>query len=240
MKLLADFHLHTVSSGHAYSTILEYAEQAKKVGLKYIAMTDHGPNMPGGPHIYHFENIGMVPEKLFGVRILRGGELNIIDENGSLDLPDRVLQTLEFVLFTFHPGCGYAKGLGADKNTEAMLKAMNNQYINAIAHLENPKFPVNYEVIVAEAAKKKILIEVNNSSYITRAGSKQSMLSILGFAKKYGAKICLGTDSHMSTMIGKFDYAFELLKEAQISQDQVINTSETLIAEYVFGRKNNA
>jgi len=232
-KIIADFHFHTVSSGHAYSTILEYAEYAKKAGLKYIAMTDHGPNMPGGPHKYHFDNIVMVPKKLFGVRILRGAELNISDNNGNLDLPQEVVQNLEFVLFTFHPKCGYEQGQGTVKNTEVMLKAMKNPYVNAIAHLENQQFPVDYEIIVAEAAKRNILIEVNNSSRITRAGSRESLIYILKAAKKYGAKICLGTDSHMCTMIGKFDYALEALIEVGVNTDSVINTSEKLIKQYV-------
>jgi len=50
MKLVADLHVHTVSSGHAYSTIEEYAARAKKIGLKGVAITDHGPAMPGAPH----------------------------------------------------------------------------------------------------------------------------------------------------------------------------------------------
>lgn len=238
--ILADFHVHTVSSGHAYSTILEYAQYAKKAGLKYFAMTDHGPNMPGAPHIYHFQNLKMIPEKLFGIRVLRGAELNIIDQMGSLDLPDEDVKALEFVLFTFHPKCGYERDLGVPKNTEVMLKAMENSYVTAIAHLENPKFPVDYNAIISNAAKKNILIEVNNSSNISRAGSRDSMLLILKAVKKYGAMVCLGTDSHMCTMVGKFDYALELLNEAGISPDKVINTSEKLIKRFVLERGKNS
>ena len=56
MKLKIDLHSHTVSSGHAYSTLLENLRAAKEKGLEALAMTDHGPNMPGGPHLYHFYN----------------------------------------------------------------------------------------------------------------------------------------------------------------------------------------
>lgn len=234
-KIIADFHLHTIASGHAYSTIQEYALEAKKMGLKYIAMADHGPNMPGGPHIYHFENIKMVPKELYGVRILRGSEVNIIDDAGSLDLPDRILRDLEFVLFTFHPKCGYEDG-GTKKNTEVMLKAMKNPNLYAIAHLENPKFLVDYEAVVSEAAKRDILIEINNSSNISRAGSYGYSMEVLTAVKKTGAYVCLGTDSHFSGMVGKFDYAFKLIKDSGIRTDRIINYSQKLIDKYVLSK----
>ena len=46
MKLIADTHTHTIASNHAYSTVLENIEAAKERGLLYLAMTEHGPNMP--------------------------------------------------------------------------------------------------------------------------------------------------------------------------------------------------
>ena len=36
MKLVADCHFHTISSGHAYSTINEYAKEASDKGLELI------------------------------------------------------------------------------------------------------------------------------------------------------------------------------------------------------------
>ena len=82
----ADLHVHTVASGHAYSTIGEIAVEAGRKGLRLVGMTDHGPALPGGPHPYHFAALRFVPETLHGVRILRGVEANILGP-GQLDLP---------------------------------------------------------------------------------------------------------------------------------------------------------
>ncbi|MEJ2202017.1 MAG: PHP domain-containing protein [Desulfuromonadaceae bacterium] len=86
----ADLHIHTVGSGHAYSTIAEIAQEAARKGLKMVAMTDHGPALPGGPHAYHFAALRFVPEYLHGVRVLRGIEANIIGI-GQLDLDAALL-----------------------------------------------------------------------------------------------------------------------------------------------------
>ena len=88
MKIVADLHIHTVSSGHAYSTVMENVRAAADKGLEMIAITDHGPAMPGGPHEYHFGNMQVLPDELFGVRILKGVEANVIDRAGNLDLSE--------------------------------------------------------------------------------------------------------------------------------------------------------
>ena len=74
MRILMDLHTHTVASGHAYSTIMENAKAAAEKGLEGIAMTDHGPAMPGGAHLYHFWNLTALPQQIAGVRVLRGVE----------------------------------------------------------------------------------------------------------------------------------------------------------------------
>ena len=79
MELLVDLHTHTVSSGHAYNTITENALAASRRGLKLLGMTDHGPSMPGAPHLYHFGNLSIIPEEISGVKILPGVEANIIN-----------------------------------------------------------------------------------------------------------------------------------------------------------------
>jgi putative hydrolase len=83
-KINADLHTHTVASGHAYSTVDEMARGAFNKGIKLIGITDHGPKLPGGPNVYHFGNFSIVPDELYGVRIVKGVEANIL-KNGKLD-----------------------------------------------------------------------------------------------------------------------------------------------------------
>lgn len=56
MVTAVETHYHTIASGHAYSTVLEGVMYAKRYGMKGLAVTDHGPAMPGAPHIWHFGN----------------------------------------------------------------------------------------------------------------------------------------------------------------------------------------
>ncbi|MEG0693975.1 MAG: phosphatase, partial [Oscillospiraceae bacterium] len=78
MRELIDLHTHTISSGHAYSTIKENIDSGSYRGLKYLGISDHAPKMPGGPHVFHFHNLRIVPKKVNGVVTLIGSEVNIL------------------------------------------------------------------------------------------------------------------------------------------------------------------
>lgn len=47
IKIIADLHTHTVASGHGADTLRTMCEFAIKKGFKGIAITDHGPGLPG-------------------------------------------------------------------------------------------------------------------------------------------------------------------------------------------------
>jgi putative hydrolase len=237
MKLIADLHVHTISSGHAYSTIEEYVAYAKKIGQAMFAITDHGPAMPGGPHYYHFSNMRMIPREINGVRILRGIEANIINDKGEIDIKDEEIEWggLEVVLVAFHPRCGY-ENQGTIKNTEVLLKAIENPRVNIIAHSGNPKYPIDASAMVEAAKKHKILIEINSSSDFSRPGSHEKCVEIAKEVKKIGWKLSVGTDAHISFMLGDFSRAIELLAEAGLSDSDVVNTSPEMIEKYLLKR----
>ena len=234
MKLIADFHTHTVASGHAYSTIEEYAAEAQKRGLKYVAITDHGPDMPGAPHLFHFVNLVMVPEKIGPVRILRGAEVNIINAEGEIDLPKQALERLDVVIVAMHTPCSYNKG-DKKSNTRAYLKALDNPYINIIAHPGNQQFPIDHTRIIAKAREKGVLIEINNSSPVSRRGSYDACVEIAREVKRIGWKVAIGSDAHISKMVGGHMQALKICRAAGLKKDDIVNTSADLIEKYILG-----
>jgi putative hydrolase len=237
MQFVADLHIHTVSSGHAYSTLLENAKAAADKGLAMIAITDHGPAMPGAPHAYHFGNQRVVPDRLYGVRVLKGIEANVMDYNGAIDLGEKQLERLDVVLAGLHDVCSPHDSV--EKNTMAMIAAMKNPWVDIIVHPGNPAFPVDAEAVVRAAGENDIALEINNSSLtVSRKGSRPCCKQFAKLSKYYGVKIILGTDSHFASYIGDFTQAEELLAETHIQPAQVLNTSVQLILEHLNRRKN--
>lgn len=234
-KMVVDIHTHTISSGHAYSTLLENCSEAAKKGLKLIAMTDHGPAMPGGPHIFHIGNQRVIPDFINGVEVLKGVEANIIDVSGGLDIEEKRLKKLDIVIASLHEPCINPGTM--EENTSAIIGAMKNKYVDIIAHPGNPAFPINIEEVLKAAREYNVLIEINNSSLgLSRAGSEENCRKIAEAAARNGNMIALGSDAHICFAVGEFDKALELVKNAGIQDEYIINTHEDKLKDFLRGK----
>ena len=101
-KILLDAHTHTVASGHAYSSLQEMAKAAADKGLEVLGITEHGPKVPGTCPQLYFKNMFVVPRQMYGIRLLMGCEMNILDTKGSLDLTDDYIDYLDLAIAGIH------------------------------------------------------------------------------------------------------------------------------------------
>lgn len=240
MKLLIDTHSHTIASGHAYSTLSEMAFYASKKGLKLLCITDHAPNMPGSAHELYFKNFKIIDKFIHGVEIFMGAELNIIDYNGSVDLPVNILRKLDVCIASFHSICLSVSTV--EKNTNAFLKVMDNPYVNIIGHPENGNVPIDFEAVVKKAKDTNTLIEVNNSSLkptSSRANVYENLKEILKICKNVGAFITIGSDSHFCTQVGENELAFNLIKEVDFPHELIINTDVQKFKNFIQIKRKN-
>ncbi len=237
MNLIADLHCHTVASGHAYSTLLEMITSAKEKGLEVLAITDHGPALPGSPHLYHFGNMKVFTKEMHGVRILRGVEANIVDYDGSIDMPTRYLKNLDIVLAGFHNIC-YPGG-SIEQNTNALINAMENPYVDIIVHPGNPEYPIDIKRFVKAAKELNVLVEINNSSFsVSRAGSRKNCLEIAQEVAKVKGMVSFGSDAHIFYDVGNFDHCFKTAKEANLEENQIINADLRKLEKFLSRKEN--
>lgn len=236
MKILVDTHTHTISSGHAYSTVTENALVAAKKGLEMIAISDHGPSMEGAPTYLHFANLRILPEKIAGVRILKSIEANIIDNDGRVDLRDQFLARLDFVLASLHDIC--IEPLNREQNTQALIGALQRPWIDAIAHPGNPVFPIYIEEVVLAAKRYNKFIEINNHSFIARVGSEENCREFATLCKKHEVRVICGSDAHYCENVGNFDKVVKLLEEIEMPEELVMNLSASNFETYILEKKN--
>lgn len=226
MKYVLDTHCHTVSSGHAYSTITENAAYAAEIGFELIAMTDHAPEMPGSSYRFHFDNLKILPKKINGVEILKGAEVNIMNDDGMIDLPDALLERLDIVIASLHIPC--MKPMSREKNTAAMINAMSNPNVDILGHPGDMRYPFDVAGVVSAAKKTHTLIEINNTSLNPenpRFSGVESICGILTECKKQEHFISLGSDAHYHTYIGDFNEAEKLIQKVDFPERLIINTS---------------
>lgn len=227
MKVMVDTHINTLASGHAYNTIREMARMAAEKGLEGLAITEHAPEMPGSCHLFYFQNLKVVPRELYGVRLLMGVELNIMDEAGTVDVTQNWLKQMDIAVASIHTPC-YGKSKGKDLNTQAYLNVMKNELVDIIGHPDDGRFEVDYEALVENAKLTGTLLEVNNSSLRPdgfRVDTYKNDLEMLKLCKKCGTMITLGSDAHVDIDIANTKYSSAVLKEADFPEKLIANTS---------------
>ena len=235
-KILIDTHTHTVVSGHAWSTLKENCIAAKEAGLKKLCLTEHGPAMPSSTPYFVTKTLPLVPDIVEGIGVIRGMEFNIVDFNGTLDVTkDSHLKYVEFGIASMHdvvitPGT-------VSQNTEAYIGALNNPFVDILGHPGSAKFPHDPEPIVLEAKRLGKMIEINNNSFSARKGSRENCLKFAKLCKKHGVRVCVSSDAHFYTAIGKVPLALELLYEASFPEELVLNLNLEAFDEYMKERE---
>jgi putative hydrolase len=226
MHFTLDIHCHTVLSGHAYSTVTENAEHAASIGLTHIGVSDHGPAMPGGPHLYNFVNLWILPEIIHGVRVLRGAECNIMDEQGALDLEAPVLAQMDFVIAAFHRGT--MKMTNSETHTRTLIAAMeNNRDMHILGHPFDCWFPSDMPAVLDCAARTGTIIELNNQSLNPegyRFNGEAIFMDMLKICKEKKIPVIAASDAHHAKQVGNFARAKELIIAAGMPQELVLNT----------------
>lgn len=229
-----DLHTHTVASGHAYSTLREMAKSASEKGLSILGITEHAPKMPGTCHSFYFHNLKTVPRELYGIRLLLGSEVNIMDFDGNIDLEERDLKGMDVIIASLHTPC--IKPGSMKENTTAYLKVMENPYVNIIGHPDDGRYPVDYRALVEGAKEKGKVLELNNHSLdpkCFRRDARENDLKMLELCKEYSVPVIMGSDAHFDTLIGEFSIARKLLEEVSFPEELVLNRSVDALKGHV-------
>lgn len=233
MNLIADAHMHTIASTHAYSTIQEMVHAAAQKKLYAVAITDHGPSMPGSPGKWYFENLRVLPRVLEGVLILRGEETNVIDCEGNTDLINSDLDILDWVVASFHRPIMKGQNVTVDAITNAWLNIAKNPNINVIGHSGTLEFEYDYERVIPEFGRAGKLVELNEGTFFSRKKSVTNCAKIMKLCKKHGVPIIVDSDAHFFTQVGCFENSMKLLKEIDFPEELVVNSSVERFRSYL-------
>ncbi len=243
MKLKADYHIHSTYSKHNHgkSTIEEIVQRSIEMGLKEIAVTDHGP----GHFLYGIKRDNIIKakneitelrKKYPNIKILFGVEANIINHSGDIDIDDDMIELFDIILCGYHIGvlfsslydlwnfffmniiCRLSKSLTKkqiEKNTSAVVNALNKNKIYILTH-PGDKIPVDMDKVAYAAQKNKTLLEISNHhSHLNTEEIK--------VAAKYEVSFVINSDSHIKDNIGGFENGLKRAEDAGLNINRIIN-----------------
>ena len=230
MRIIADLHTHTIASGHAYSTVLENLKEAKRKGLKFLAITDHTGIMPEAPkETYFYCMQAGLPDEYDGVYILRGCEANILNDTGELDISTATLDRLEWVIASIHGVL--TSPMDFDKHTELWLNVAKNPSVDVIGHCGEEKFKFDYERGVKAFKEYGKIVEINAASYKTRSSSRENCVEIAKLCAKYEVPLVLSSDAHFAGFVGEVTDSIKIVTQAGVPEKLILNADEKRLAE---------
>ena len=166
------------------------------------------------------EEIDELNKKMKNLKIIKGIEVDIL-EDGSLDLPDSILQELDLVIGSVH----YNMNLSKKKQTQRICKAMENPYFNILGHPtgrminKRSEFDLDMSQIIKEAANNGCFLEINSNP--DRIDLKDKYIRQ---AREAGLKLAITTDAHSIDNLDYIKYGVGQARRGWMGKDDIINT----------------
>lgn len=239
-RIDADYHTHT-SYSHGKGTIEDNINSARRKGIKIIGIADHGPGHKGfgikREDIFKMrEEIDTLNAAYTDIEVKLGLEANISMTDGSLDIDDEMIQSLDYLMAGYHFGTVDRPILTSAKihfynylsehsnsierrvriiNTRAFIRAMESYELLAVTH-PGAKGPIFVEELIKAAIDSDVLLEINN---------KHGHLSTDGIrlAGEMGADFIVGSDAHKPEDVGEVSKAIDRIEEAGIDAERIYN-----------------
>ena len=219
-----ELHMHSKwTDGN--SAVMEMVRACKERGFQYCAITDHSKavRIAGGLSAEDFKRqraeIDEVRRKVRGITIFTGCEVDILPD-GSLDLPDDLLEQLDVVVAAVH----FKMDMNQSEMTKRVLKALANPAVKILAHptgrLINQRepFAIDLEQIFHAAKEHDVAVELNaqpdrldlNDLHVFRA-------------REIGVKIAINTDAHSTEQLHFIRYGIDQARRGWLEKRHVLN-----------------
>ena len=223
-----DIHFHTNFSD-GVNTLEEMVEEAKRLGYKYIGVSDHAPSIQSRGIGTVLKIVSDTRKKIDeinasqgDIKVLFGYEVNILVDN-SLGLPDDILKNLDYVIAGIHTA------FSQDKKTvtERILSAIENPYVSVISHpsgrLLNERDPVDpdWNKVFAAARDSGVILEINSQP--TRLDLPDDLVKL---AIEWGVDLIINSDAHSTVEFGFMKYGVYNARRGWAEKGDIINTLE--------------
>jgi DNA polymerase (family 10) len=232
-----DLHMHTTETD-GRASLEEMAAAARELGYEYIAVTDHSQalamanGLDEARVVAFARRVREMDQRGLGIRVFSGIECDI-RKDGTMDLTDDALAELDFVIGSVH---SYMNQESAEM-TDRLLRALECPHIRALGHptgrllLVRDAFPFDFDRVAAEAARRKVAMEINASP--ERLDLHDTLLRQ---AKARGVRFVISTDAHHPKHLLNMRYGVTMARRGWLEASDVINTLRLKEFQQLLGR----
>jgi DNA polymerase (family 10) len=225
VDIQGDLQMHTTASD-GQTGVEELAAAAKKLGYRYILITDHSKavtianGLDEKRAVENIKRIKAARQKIKGIELWTGAEVDILAE-GKLDYPNSLLKQFDIVLVSIHS----RMNLPADQMTDRLLKALANPYVRILGHptgrqlLKRDPYPFDPERVFDAAKRHGVIMELNANPERLDLCDRHVRL-----AHDKGMKIIISTDAHHPSHFSFMRYGVMTARRGWMEKKDVLNT----------------
>ncbi len=224
-SLKGDLQVHSDNTDGT-ATVEEMARAAKEFDLDYIALTDHTKSLAmaggldGGELLEQASKIVELNDRLDGFRVLASAEVNIM-KDGSLDIPNNVLDRLDIVGAAIHSNFN----LPEEEQTARLVNAAMNPSVDIIFHptgrLINRRegYPVDIKKLVENAQDTGTILEID--AHYNRLDLKDEYVRL---AVESGVKLVIDSDAHHPMHFAFLQFGIGQARRGWAKPTDILNT----------------
>jgi len=217
-------HNHSTWSDGA-NTLKEMVEYCRDMGMEYFGICDHSKSAFYAKGL-SFERvisqqleIDALNKQMVPFRIFKGIESDILHD-GSLDYPEEILKTFDFVVASVH------SGLKMDdlKATRRIVKAIENPYTRILGHpsgrllLARKPYLIDHKDVIDACAANGVVIELN---------AHPNRLDIdwrwIPYCLEKGVMISINADAHKQAELLNTKYGINVARKGGLTKKHLLN-----------------
>lgn len=224
-RVRGTFHVHTTWSDGIVG-VAPMARAARTLGLEYLGISDHSRAASYANGLdperlaQQRDDVERVRHEVPGIALFHGTECDIL-EDGTLDLPDEVLATLDFVVVSVH------SQLDLDRWTQTarVVRALSHPLVTILGHptgrllLGRPGIQIDLDEVARAAARNGVFLEINTTAQRLDLSAEQARR-----AAELGASFSIDPDAHEPRGLETLPFGVLLARRARLTKDRVLNT----------------
>jgi DNA polymerase (family X) len=222
------------------NTLEDMALYCKELGYEYLGMCDHSQSafyangLKTDRVLMQQEEIDKLNVKLAPFKIFKGIESDILND-GSLDYPEEILKTFDFIVASVHSNLKMPE----DKANMRLIKVIENPYTTILGHptgrllLSRPGYPIDHKKIIDACAANGVVIELNAHPYRLDIDWRW-----IPYCMEKGVKISINPDAHEKSGYHDMYYGVLAARKGMLYKEMCLNTMPlTEIEKYFKDRK---
>ena len=238
-KLRGVLHNHSTWSD-GKNSLREMAEHCRDLGFEYLGMSDHSRTAfyANGLEIERVQQqqaeIDQLNKELAPFRVFKGIESDILPD-GSLDYPEEVLASFDFIVASIHGNLN----MGIEKATQRLITAINNPYTTILGHptgrllLRREGYPVDHRAVIDACAENGVIIEINANPWRLDMDWRW-----VKYAIEKGVLLSINPDAHETAGYRDMHYGVLVGRKGGLTTEMTFNArSAKEVAEYFNKRK---